>query len=202
MPELVCEICGKQFNSRWLSKTCSTDCAKERKRQRNAKYAAEHREQLKEYHSNYYQTVIKPVQKELYVLHKEALRERYEKHKEERNARRMARYAGNGEKIRQQNAAWREKNRELKRQIDARYREKFRDKINEQARLRRSMSDLDMFEVLVGEIKVTLYHCERLSLKAKHLPCGDRWQCWDKQPCKHIPKGKTPLKYGDDRGQM
>lgn len=202
MPELVCEVCGKEFYSQWLSKTCSKECAKERKRLRNIKYAEEHREQIQAYHKNYYQTVIKPVQKQLYELHKEALQERYEKHKSERNARRRARYAGNGERVRQQNAAWREKNRELKRKIDARYREKFRDKINEQARIRRRMTGLDIVEIMMGEIKLILYKCDRLGLKARHLPCGDRWQCWDNEPCKRIPRGKTPLEYGEDRGTM
>lgn len=199
MPERVCEICGAVFWSRSLAKTCSYECNQQRKKIRNAAYRAAHRDELKEYLRVYYQEVTKPVQKELYAQHKEALKARYEKHKDERNARRRARYAGDGERIRQQNAAWREKNREIKREIDRKYRAKHREALAVKAKLRRRFAGFKTETVVVDGQKFTLFHCERLNCKMTTLPCGDRWQCWNPEPCSLVPKGKPPLRYGEGR---
>lgn len=200
MPERVCEICGAVFWSRRLAKTCSDTCAKARKKARNDKYREEHSEELKAYLHAYYREVTKPVQKKLYEQHKEALKARYEKHKDERNARRRAIYAGDGEKIRQRNAAWREKNREIKREIDRKYREKHREKLAAKARARRLMAKQFKTEVVQLDGQTyTLFCCERLNCKMTTLPCGDRWQCWHPDKCQFVPPRKTPLQLAEIR---
>lgn len=199
MPERTCEVCGAVFWSPRLAKTCSEECFKKRKAKRNAEYMEEHREELKEYHKTYYQEIIKPVQKKLYARHKQALKKRYEQHKAERNARRREIYAGNGDKVREQNARWREQNRELKRQIDAKYREQHREEINRKARERRKFAELEFIIVEVDGQQIKLYKCPRMELKANKLPCGDRYHCWQDEPCKFIPKNKEPLRYGEHR---
>lgn len=200
MPERVCEICGAVFWSRSLAKTCSYECFKARKKALNAKYREEHGAELKEYLRTYYQEITKPVQKKLYAQHKAALKARYEKHKDERNARRRAQYAGDGEKVRQRNAAWKEKNREIKREIDRKYREKHRAQISAKAKERRLLAKQHKTEVIqIDGNTYTLLCCERLNCKMTTLPCGDRWQCWNPDKCKFVPNGKTPMKYTEMR---
>lgn len=206
MPDRVCVVCGKSFWSRRLAKTCSKECFKKRKAQLNAEYVEQHREQTREYHKAYYQTVTKPMQKELYAKHKEALKARYEQHKAERNARRRQIYAGRREAVKKQNAEWREQNREIKRAIDREYYAKHREERvrkqreyyeanKEKIKRQRKFAGMEKTVVVVDGVELTLYYCERLKLKASHLPCGDRWQCWDKEPCKLIPRGKTPMSF-------
>lgn len=53
--------------------------------------------------------------------------------------------------------------------------------------------------VEVAGNKITLYECPKLHFKAANLPCGDRYECWMKPKCQHIPKGKEPMECGETR---
>lgn len=206
MPDRVCEVCGAVFWSKRLAKTCSEECFKKRKARLNAEYVEQNREQVREYHKAYYQEVTKPVQKQLYALHKKALKARYEQHKDERNERRRAIYAGNKEAVQKKNAEWREKNREIKRAIDREYYAKHKEervrqqreyyaKRKDEIQRKRRFAVLEQTKVTVDGTTLTLFYCEKLKLKASRLPCGDRWQCWDGEPCQFIPKGKEPMSF-------
>lgn len=83
------------------------------------------------------------------------------------------------EKVKATNRAYYMKNREL---ILAKAALKYRKKV----------STLETTEVEVDGQKITLYTCDRLKIKAAHLPCGDKWECWDKKKCRHVPEGKEP----------
>lgn len=195
MPERVCEICGEVFWSPRLAKTCSTACAKERKKKKHDEWVANNKDKMADYMRSYYHEVIKPRQKEIYALYKDAIKERREQHKAERNARRRAVYAGRREEVLKQNAEWREQNKEIKKRIDREYREKNREEINRKARVRHRLRSLPTTTVEVDGKKLILFCCERLQLKSSRLPCGDKWQCWDKEPCQFIPKGKAELSF-------
>lgn len=100
-------------------------------------------------------------------------------------------------------------------QYEAAYRRKNRERINENARAsyrrrklivekvplekNREVKPLETVTVEAAGTILTMYVCERMHLKATNLPCGDRYECWVKPYCEHIPEGKTPLAYGEQR---
>lgn len=105
------------------------------------------------------------------------------------------------------------------RQYEAEYRQKHRERINANAREsyrrrvantkakhieqtpeeRLNIQPIPTVTIEVAGVELTLYVCERMHLKARNLPCGDRYECWVKPHCHNIPKGKTPLAYGEQR---
>ena len=104
-------------------------------------------------------------------------------------------------------ATWYEKpdNRERQKQKSREYYEANREKCKEYQRqyyqnklkLRRKLKQLSSYDIEVDGKKITLYECVRIRVKAAHLPCGERWECFEPERCPLVPKDKEEITFKD-----
>jgi len=118
-----CVICGKEFDAKGNTITCSKECSeennKEKMKERNRQYCQDNKEKIKEQNRQYYQK-NKKYFKQYYQNNKEKIKEQNRQYKQD-----------NKEKIKEQNRRYYQKNKEKIKEHQKQYCQDNKEKIKQ-----------------------------------------------------------------------
>lgn len=171
----ICEECGAEFFPGYAGQVaCSLTCKKKREKSQKKVRIKRYRQKQRELKRDYVTALEK-------IVELEAKIEVYEKNANFDPAK-WQEFEKNNEALAARLTEANEKNRIMKDELD-RAQKQLREYERELDALRKQKpADPNALENVVPDAS-KIKECKRMNLRALHLPCGEREECWGGTPC-------------------
>lgn len=140
----TCKICGKEFDARGSTVTCSPECSKKRANQKQSEWRENNRDKCRESSRRYYEN------------NRDKERERRKKWHENNPEYNKEYYLNHRDEWREYAKEWRENNRDKARESSRKYYENNRDKCIKDVCIRRKNTISELCEQYPGDLEQIL----------------------------------------------